>query len=98
MMATSVVNLLSASQADQSSELLSKLETLPSYSNRTVKSNELNAFDDDEEPESGLINFIRRNTQSEHEPISSSMANVDRHHRIKLRLYRYVPQLCLDRQ
>ena len=52
-------------QLTSSTELASILESLPSYENLTQNSDEPAVFDDEQEPSTGLINLIRKNSQSE---------------------------------
>ena len=51
--------------------LTSMLESLPSYENLTENSDESALFDEEQEPPSGLINLIRRNSYSEETSITS---------------------------
>ncbi|CAF0875843.1 unnamed protein product [Rotaria sordida] len=67
----SVLDLLIPSRLNNSDELISKLETLPSYENLIQNSDEPALFDDEHEPSSGLIKMIRRNSQSEQTRIDS---------------------------
>jgi len=61
-MATSVVNLLQPSRVDNTDELTTMLESLPSYENLQETPDESAVFDDDTEPSIGLINLIRKNS------------------------------------
>jgi hypothetical protein len=62
MMATSVVNLVQSKRIDNVDELTTKLESLSSYENLQEIQEEPAIFDDDNEPSSGLINLIRKNS------------------------------------
>ena len=48
-------------------ELTAVLESLPSYESLTQNSDEPAVFDDEQEPSSGLIDLIRRNSQADDE-------------------------------
>jgi hypothetical protein len=61
-MATSVVNLVQSKRIDNVDELTTKLESLSSYENLQEIQEEPAIFDDDNEPSSGLINLIRKNS------------------------------------
>ncbi len=62
MMATSMVNLLQAKHVDNLDELTTMLESLPSYENIQENQDEPAIVDDDNEPSTGLINLIRKNS------------------------------------
>ena len=62
MMATSVVNLVQSKLIDNVDELTTKLESLSSYENLQITPDEPAVFEDDNEPSSGLINLIRKNS------------------------------------
>ncbi|CAF2678825.1 unnamed protein product [Rotaria sp. Silwood2] len=68
----SVLDSLIPRRLNNSDELISRLESLPSYENPLQNSDEFALFDDEQEPSSGLINLIRRNSQSEQTTINSS--------------------------
>ena len=72
MMATSVVNLLQSSRVDNTDELTTMLESLPSYENLQVTQAEAAVFDDDNEPSCGLINLIRKTSIS---PLETETTN-----------------------
>ena len=57
---------------DKSDELISRLESLPSYGNILQNSDESALFDDEQEPSLGLIDFIRRNSIAEQATTNSS--------------------------
>jgi len=61
-MATSMVNLLQARHVDNPDELTTMLESLPSYENIQENQDEPAIVDDDNEPPTGLINLIRKNS------------------------------------
>jgi hypothetical protein len=61
-MATSMVNLLQAKHVDNLDELTTMLESLPSYENIQENQDEPAIVDDDNEPSTGLINLIRKNS------------------------------------
>jgi hypothetical protein len=61
-------------QLTSSTELASILESLPSYENLAQNSDEDAVFDDDQEPSTGLIKLIRKNSLLEETEINSSNA------------------------
>lgn len=62
-MSSSVVNLLQQKHTDNTTdELTSMLESLPSYENSQDTQDESAVFDDGNEPSTGLINLIRKNS------------------------------------
>jgi hypothetical protein len=61
-MSTSVVNLLQPKHIDNTDELTTMLESLPSYDNSQENQEESAIFVDDNEPSTGLINLIRKNS------------------------------------
>jgi hypothetical protein len=67
-----MVDLLIPRRLDSADELASILESLPSYDNLAQNSDEDAVFDDDQEPSSGLINLIRKNSLLEETPTDSS--------------------------
>jgi hypothetical protein len=70
---TSVLELLMPRTIDNPDELTSMLESLPSYDNLTQNSDEPAVFADEQEPPTGLINLIRKNSDlEEEEPINMS--------------------------
>ena len=98
-MATSVVNLLSPRALDESDELASMLESLPSYSPVPSNPDDPTVFADEDDPPMGLIDFIRRKTLSEDgdndEQSSSAVSRTSA--MFFLGLHRYVYQWSLDR-
>lgn len=72
MMTTSVVNLLQSSRVDNPDELTTMLESLPSYENLQEPQDESAIFEDDNEPSSGLINLIRKNSINESQIITTN--------------------------
>ena len=78
MMTTSVVNLLQSSHVDNTDQLSTMLESLPSYENLQETQDESAVFDDDIEPAAGLINLIRKNsiTASSSGPINELLNTV----------------------
>lgn len=62
-MTSSVVNLLQSKTNDENTEEITTiLESLPSYQNLQENQDESAVFEDDNEPSTGLINLIRRNS------------------------------------
>ena len=62
MMTSSVVNLVQTKHNAATEELTSMLEALPSSENSHENREESAIFDEENEPSSGLINRIRRNS------------------------------------
>ncbi|CAF4535218.1 unnamed protein product, partial [Rotaria magnacalcarata] len=62
MMTSSMINLLQANHSDSTEEIASILEALPSYQNLQETQDESAVFDDDNEPSTGLISLIRKNS------------------------------------
>ena len=62
---TSTIGFLVPKSLDQPEELTTALESLPSYESLIQTSEEPAVFDDEKEPATGLIDFIRRNSQTE---------------------------------
>jgi hypothetical protein len=60
---TSTINFLVPRSLDNSDELTTVLESLPSYENLKQTSDEPPVFDDEKEPATGIINLIRHNSQ-----------------------------------
>ena len=67
-----MADLLIPRRSENSDELASLLESLPSYENLVQSSAESIFSDDEQEPSAGLINLIRKNSQTEKTPIDSS--------------------------
>ncbi|CAF1342954.1 unnamed protein product [Rotaria sp. Silwood1] len=61
----SVLDFIIPRRLDNPDELISNLESLPSYENLIQNSDESTVFDDEQEPSLGLINFIRQSSLSE---------------------------------
>jgi hypothetical protein len=63
MMTSSVVNLLQTKHTDNNTdELTTMLESLPSYDNSQETQDESAVFDDGNEPSTGLISLIRKDS------------------------------------
>jgi hypothetical protein len=62
---TSVLDFLRPKSIDNPDELVSALESLPLYENLTQNTDEPAIFDDEQEPLTGLISFIRKNSDLE---------------------------------
>ena len=62
MMTTSMVNLLQAECNDNTDELTTALESLPSYESLQETEDKPVIFDDNNEPTTGLIKLLRQNT------------------------------------
>lgn len=76
MMTTSMVNLLQAKHTD---ELTTALEALPSYENLSENPDESAVFDDENEPSTGLINLIRKNSMRPSQiEVTNDLANLVR--------------------
>jgi len=58
-----MIDLLIPKSIDNPDELTSMLESLPSYENLTQNSDEPAVFDDEQEPSTGLIELIRKNSE-----------------------------------
>lgn len=72
MMTSSVVNLVQAKHNATTEELTNMLEALPSSEN-SHESREASAiFDDENEPSSGLINLIRKNSVRSSQTITTA--------------------------
>ncbi|CAF0837499.1 unnamed protein product [Adineta ricciae] len=72
MMTSSVVNLVQAKHNAATEELTSMLEALPSSENSQEHREESAIFDDENEPASGLINRIRRNSVHSSQTITTA--------------------------
>jgi len=78
-MSTSVVNLLKPKHIDNTDELTTMLESLPSYDNSQENQEESAIFVDDNEPSTGLINLIRKNSaQSSQILTTNDLSNIVR--------------------
>ncbi|CAF1459213.1 unnamed protein product [Rotaria magnacalcarata] len=66
-----MVDFIISRKLTNSDELISRLESLPSYGNLIQNTDEPALFDDEQEPQSGLIDFIRRNSTAEPSTIDS---------------------------
>jgi hypothetical protein len=62
MMSTSIVNLLTSERHEPVDDLVNLLESLPSYGNLTKHEDASAIFDDENEPSTGLISLIRKNS------------------------------------
>lgn len=62
MMAASVVNLVQSKRIDNVDELTTALESLSSYETLQQPQDESAVFDEDNEPTTGLISLIRKNS------------------------------------
>jgi hypothetical protein len=78
-MSTSVVNLLKPKHIDNTDELTTMLESLPSYDNSQENQEESAIFVDDNEPSTGLINLIRKNSSQSSQIITTNdLSNIVR--------------------
>lgn len=80
MMSTSMVNLVQSKRIDNVDQLTTALESLSSLDNLQQTQDESAVFDEDNEPTSGLINFIRKNSVqiSEATPTTNDSTNTVR--------------------
>ncbi len=79
MMATSVVNLVQSKRIDNPDELTTMLESLPSYETLQEIQDESAVFDADNEPSSGLISLIRKNSiQASQSETTNDLSNTVR--------------------
>ena len=62
MMSASMVNLVQSKRVDNVDQLTTALESLSSYDNLQLTQDESAVFDEDNEPTSGLISLIRKNS------------------------------------